>query len=112
MSDNAGGARKGAGRKPGKWGAKKREIALLAQQYSDQALEALVEIAQKGTSDAARVSAAVALLDRGFGKPPQALQLSGPGDGPIQSETTVLAGMSANERAVLRAAATRLASTS
>jgi predicted SpoU family rRNA methylase len=36
------------------------------------AIKILAGIAKDGTHDAARVSAAVALLDRGWGKPPQA----------------------------------------
>ena len=36
------------------------------------AIKILAGIAKDGTNEAARVSAAVALLDRGWGKPPQA----------------------------------------
>ena len=35
------------------------------------ALQTLGGIAETGTSEAARVAAAIALLDRGWGKPPQ-----------------------------------------
>jgi hypothetical protein len=34
-------------------------------------------------SDAARVAAADKLLDRGYGKAPQAMEHSGPGGGPV-----------------------------
>lgn len=36
--------------------------------------------------DAARVAAAQAILDRGWGKPAQSMELSGPEGGPIQTE--------------------------
>ena len=50
------------------------EIAALARAQTSTALNALVEIATKGEKEAARVSAAVALLDRGWGKPLQPTQ--------------------------------------
>jgi len=42
-----------------------------------------VRICTKGLSEAAVVSAAVALLDRGYGRPVQALEHTGEGGGPI-----------------------------
>lgn len=69
-----GGARKGAGRKLGKVSQAKRTIAEMAKEYGQQALQTLVDVAtDNGAPHAARVSAANALLDRGYGKPPQAL---------------------------------------
>jgi len=68
-----GGARKGAGRKKGKLSEAKRQIADMAKEHGEAALSVLVEIATQGESDAARVSAANAILDRGYGKAPQAL---------------------------------------
>ena len=45
-----------------------------ARQWSGEALDALREVAtSKDAPPSARVSAAVALLDRGYGKPPQAI---------------------------------------
>ena len=45
-----------------------------ARQWSGEALEALREVAtSKDAPPSARVSAAVALLDRAYGKPPQAI---------------------------------------
>lgn len=44
-----------------------------AREYTDQALDVLVGIATGGESEAARVSAANALLDRGYGKPSNVL---------------------------------------
>lgn len=67
-----GGARKGAGRKPGKVSEAKRTIAEMAKTHGPAALDVLVSIAQSVEEPAAaRVSAANALLDRGYGKPMQ-----------------------------------------
>ena len=46
-------------------------IRSLARQWTDVAVQQLGGIAQHGDTDAARVAACVALLDRGWGKPPQ-----------------------------------------
>jgi hypothetical protein len=45
------------------------DIRALARQHSETAIETLVQIAKSGSSEAARVSAACALLDRAYGKP-------------------------------------------
>src|SRR5215468_10481360 len=48
------------------------EVKELARQHMPAAIEALVSIMNNSkASDAARVSAATALLDRGYGKPQQ-----------------------------------------
>jgi hypothetical protein len=49
------------------------EVQELARAHTVTALNTLVEIAKSGRTDAARVAAASAILDRGYGKPPQAL---------------------------------------
>jgi hypothetical protein len=53
-------------------------IQELARQHAPEALAALVEIATSGASESARVAAACALLDRGFGKPVTATQIIPP----------------------------------
>lgn len=75
-----GGARPGAGRKKGKVGKAKMELAAMAKEYAEEAIRTLVEIATSGESEAARVSAANAILDRGYGKPTQ--PISGDDDAP------------------------------
>lgn len=77
MAGKVGGARPGAGRKPGKMGAAKRALAEMAKDYAPGALKTLAEISKAGESESARVSAATAILDRAYGKPPQAHQHSG-----------------------------------
>jgi len=71
-----GGPRPGAGRKRGKVGKAKRELAEMAKEHAETALLTLVEIAQGSCAASARVSAAIAILDRAYGRPPQALEHS------------------------------------
>lgn len=47
------------------------DIRSLARSYTNVALHALGTIAERGESESARVAAATALLDRGYGKPTQ-----------------------------------------
>lgn len=68
-----GGKREGAGRRKGVVSQAKRDLADMAKDHAETALGVLVEIAKRSDSDAARVSAANAILDRAYGKPPQAL---------------------------------------
>ncbi len=73
-----GGARPGAGRKPGQVSKAKREIAEMAKDHAAKALQVLVAVASNAKSPpAARVSAATAILDRGYGKPRQAVDMDG-----------------------------------
>ena len=54
------------------------EVRELAQEHTSKAIETLVSIMTNPKSaDAARVSAANALLDRGYGKPPQHQHITG-----------------------------------
>ena len=68
-----GGYRSGAGRPTGSLNkttsAQSLPLSELAKAYPQDALLTLVDVAKNGRSDAARVSAANALLDRGYGKP-------------------------------------------
>ena len=70
---NHGGYRNGAGRPAGSKNRassdKKRCLTHIARQYTQQAIEVLIDVALTGRTDAARVSAASAILDRGYGKP-------------------------------------------
>jgi hypothetical protein len=65
LSGNPGGRPKGDG-----------EIRELARQHTGAALATLVEVCQNGENESARVAAANALLDRGWGKP--AVPITGP----------------------------------
>ncbi len=73
-----GGARPGAGRKKGQVSEATRSLAEMAKGHAEAALKILVEIAKNAeANDAARVSAANAILDRGYGKPRQSLEVDG-----------------------------------
>ena len=53
------------------------DVRSLARAYTHMGVKVLAGIAENGTSESARVAAAVALLDRGWGKPKQAATLQG-----------------------------------
>lgn len=73
-----GGARPGAGRKKGAVSQAKLDIAAMAKEHAGAALKVLVAVANNAKApSAARVSAATAILDRGFGKPRQSVELDG-----------------------------------
>jgi len=83
-----GGKRPGAGRPKGAKARatieQKGTLEELARAHTATALMTLVTISTSGESEAARVSAANALLDRGYGKPRQAVEHSGADGGPIE----------------------------
>ena len=68
-----GGFREGAGRPAGSANKSSPEqsqrLSEFAKTYTEEALDTLVDVARNGRTDAARVSAANALLDRAYGKP-------------------------------------------
>lgn len=63
------------GRPRGAVNKSKLELRDLARDYSEVALKTLVEVCRRGDSDSSRVSAANAILDRGYGKPLQGIQI-------------------------------------
>ncbi|MCF1707559.1 hypothetical protein L0V05_01890 [Tabrizicola sp. J26] len=72
-----GGRRPGAGRPKGKESEAKKEIAELARNFAEDALKVLVDVAKDANAPAAaRVSAANAIIDRGYGKAPATLEPS------------------------------------
>lgn len=66
------GERRG-GRQKGTLNKATADIREAAQEYSVQALQVLVSVATTGESEAARVAAANAILDRAHGKPKQSV---------------------------------------
>ena len=76
-----GGKRPGSGRPkgvPNRATAEQRiNVSEMAKQFAKDALDALVFVATQGQSESARVAAANSLLDRGFGKAPQSMELTG-----------------------------------
>ena len=72
--------RKTGGRKAGTPNKATADIKAVAQEYGPQAIAVLVEIVNdKGAPHASRVAAADKLLDRGYGKARQAIDLGGQG---------------------------------
>ena len=88
MATKHGGSRPGAGRKKGEVGQAKRQLADMAKDHAEQALQVLVNIALSGESEAARVSAANAILDRGYGKPMQGVDHTS-SDGSMKPPTLI-----------------------
>jgi len=59
------------------------EIKSKARAYANVAIQSLGTIARRGKSEASRIAAATALLDRGYGKAAQTHEHSGKDGGPI-----------------------------
>lgn len=60
-----------------------KALAELARAYSEEALAALVEVMRNGEAPAgARISAATAILDRGWGRPIASHEATGANGGP------------------------------
>jgi hypothetical protein len=55
----------------------KFDLQLLAREHTALAVRTLAEIAEKGVDERARIVAATALLDRGWGKPTQTIEQKG-----------------------------------
>lgn len=79
------------GKSPNPGGRPKQvlDVIQLARKHTPEAIGRLVEIMRDGQSEAACVSAAVAILDRGWGKPVQSHEIGGPGGGPVKSITRI-----------------------
>lgn len=65
--------RKGQSGNPGGRPKRTEEVRALARRYTASAIATLLEIATRGSSESARVAAANALLDRGWGRTGSAL---------------------------------------
>jgi len=80
-------------------------VQLLAREHTESALATLVEVMQNPAElGAARVRAAEAVLDRGWGRPHAAVEVTGAHGGPIQFEeardelSSIIAGIAARGR--------------
>jgi uncharacterized protein DUF5681 len=76
---------KGQSGNPGGKPKELKELQLEARRLTPKALATLAEVCKSGRPDAARVAAAIAILDRAFGKPALALEHSGPDGQPIET---------------------------
>ena len=74
-----GGMREGSGRPAGAANKATSELKLnlseLAREYTNDALDTLIDVMQSSQSDSARIAAATAILDRGCGRPTQTTSL-------------------------------------
>lgn len=59
------------------------DIKALAQAYAPEAISALATILMNSESDTARIAAAKELLDRGYGKAMQGVELTGKNGEPV-----------------------------
>ena len=66
---------KTGGRKAGTPNKATADIKAAAQAYTEDALATLAQIMKAGESEAARIATANSILDRGFGKPRQSVDL-------------------------------------
>jgi hypothetical protein len=71
-----GGRRPNAGRKIGSPNKSTRDIRALAQPHGPDAVAALAKIMTESESDSARIAAAKELLDRGYGKAKQLVDIA------------------------------------
>jgi hypothetical protein len=78
---SAPGERRG-GRQKGTPNKATAEVKEAARAYTADAINTLAQIMKAGESEAARVAAANAILDRGYGKPKQSVEHEG-GETPI-----------------------------
>jgi hypothetical protein len=60
------------------------ELQELARQFAPKVIAELARLALKGKSETARIAASRELLDRGFGKARQSMEVTAPPDDPIR----------------------------
>lgn len=71
------------GRPVGTISKAKLDLREAALPYAKLALETLARVCKRGDTDSARVAAANALLDRGYGRPVQSHRVGGLNGGPL-----------------------------
>jgi hypothetical protein len=71
-----GGKRPGAGRKPGQRNKITAEIKDLAMKYAPDAVKELGRLAKEAESEQARAAAIKEILDRGYGKSKQSMDVN------------------------------------
>ncbi len=97
---------KGQSGNPGGRPKEEREVLALARQKSQQAIEKLAEWVESDNPRAS-IPAAIAILDRAFGKPVQAIEASGPDGGPIETVSIDPTKLNADQLRALASIAVR-----
>lgn len=72
--------KKGASGNPSGRPKRAEIVSELARKHTAEALQTIVHLMQNADDERTRLAAATALLDRGYGKPPQAVDLESKGD--------------------------------
>jgi hypothetical protein len=93
QSKGRGGRRPGAGRRPGSKNLRTLEIEAAAKRHAPDALRTLAWLVDHAKTESVQLAASVALLDRAFGRPRQALEHSS--DSPIQLHLAALQAVNA-----------------
>ncbi|WP_343577951.1 hypothetical protein [Pseudomonas sp.] len=85
-----GGAREGAGRPKGSQNKVTADIKAIAQSFGEEAIIGLIELTRNPEAPpAAKVAAWREVLDRGYGKAKQGVELTGEEGGPVETITRI-----------------------
>ena len=85
-----GGKREGAGRPKGSRNKVTADIKAIAQSYGEESIIGLIELSRDPeTPAAARVAAYREVLDRGYGKAKQGIEMTGEDGGPVETVTRI-----------------------
>ena len=79
----------GSGRKKGSVNKKTLEMRDMARPVGEMALKTLVRLCKTGSSESIRFNAACALIDRGYGKAPQAVEHTGKDGAELEQYTNL-----------------------
>lgn len=69
--------------------AEELDLIAACKEKAPEALAVIAGIMTKGENERNRLAAANAIIERGYGKPVQPVEASGPNGGPIETVTTV-----------------------
>ena len=86
MAGRKKGTQKTGGRRKGTPNRSTVEVRAYAQEFGEDAITMLAQLMYHTDDDRLRVSAAKEILDRGYGKAPQAMAFTGGDSDPIQTE--------------------------
>ena len=81
--------KKGQSGNPGGRPKEVAEVRRLAQEHGPAAIDCLAKL-MDSDSDRTRVAACEALLNRGYGRPPQSLTVAGDDDSPLFPDTVIV----------------------